>query len=460
LTGNLLAKLNRPRWRIVMVAAGVAIPLAYLSYWAGVPQKGVVAFVIGLGVFLGLTLACGWLAWRFLFRTESGEQAGSHPMLLGPGQRRLLALVMAMGSLALMVGGFWDEIWHRKYGLPFGEDLLWRPHLLIYFGLLMPPVLAAVTLVQIIERGEGRLPQRLRSDPGMSLLVLLGAFLLLNVPADPIWHVIYGEDISAWSLPHLVLMLCAGLLALLGAFFQLSTVESREAWRPVWALPWAASFVLVFFTCALSIMAQVLIGDFAAENPMALIRPFWLLPTLITALAILMGTMVNHTTRSFGAATAVGLLAVATRFALVRVFNFGEISAGTWLPIVPPLVALDLWYAFRTTRGRPPARAAANGLAALAGAAVSIWMIPSFYTFLHYDAMGLGVTLLIAWAVGSAANGLGKMAGDSLATASRDAQPLDAAFRQSAWVGPLLFGVAVLFIICFVATAVPPIHTF
>ncbi len=137
-----------------------------------------------------------------------------------------MAALLALGSLALMVGGFWDEVWHRKYGLPFGEDLLWRPHLLIYFGLLLPPALAAVSLVQIITRGEGRLPQRLRADPGMSLLVFLGVFLLLNVPADPIWHLIYGEDISAWSLPHLVLMLSAGLLALLGA--ALPTLDGRE----------------------------------------------------------------------------------------------------------------------------------------------------------------------------------------------------------------------------------------
>jgi len=457
---NLLAKLNKPRWRIVIVAAGVVIPLAYLSYWAGVPQKGVTAFLIGLGAFLGLTITCGWLAWRLLFRPVPIDEVGPRPPLLSPGQRRLMAVPLALGSLALMVGGFWDEVWHRKYGLPFGQDLLWRPHLMIYFGLLLPPVLAALSLVQIIKRGEGRLKERLRADPGMSLLVLLGAFLLFNVPADPIWHVIYGGDISAWSLPHLILMLCAGLLALLGAFFQLSTVPGGEAWRPVWALPWAASFALVFFTGAISIMAQVLIGDFAAENPMALIRPFWLLPTLMTALAVLMGTLVNHSTRSFGAATAVGLLAVTTRFALVRVFNFGEISAGTWVPLLPPLVALDLWYAFRTARGRLPASTAANGLAALAGAAASIWMIPSFYTFLHYDAMGLGVTLLIGWAAGSAANGLGRMAGDSLATASRNAQPLDAAFRQRGWVTPLLFGAAVLFIIYFVATAPPPIHTF
>ncbi len=114
----------------------------------------------------------------------------------------------------------------------------------------------------------------------------------------------------------------------------------------------------------MSIMAQVLIGDFAGENPMALLRPYWLLPTLITALALLMGTLANHVTRSYGAATAVGLLAWATRLALVRAFAFDEIVAGAWLPLLPPLLALDLWYAFRTIRGGPPASAAANGLAA------------------------------------------------------------------------------------------------
>ncbi len=70
------------------------------------------------------------------------------------------------------------------------------------------------------------------------------------------------------------------------------------------------------------------------------------------------------------------------------------------------------------------------------------------------------MTLLIGWVVGSAANGLGKMTGNSLATASRNIQPLDPAFRQRAWVAPLLFGAAVLFIVYFVATAAPPIRTF
>ncbi len=85
MTDNLLAKLNKPRWRIVMVAAGGVIPLAYLSYWAGVPQKGVAAFVIGLGAFLGLTITCAWLAWRFLFRPVPMDEAGPLPAAIGSG---------------------------------------------------------------------------------------------------------------------------------------------------------------------------------------------------------------------------------------------------------------------------------------------------------------------------------------------------------------------------------------
>jgi hypothetical protein len=44
--------------------------------------------------------------------------------------RYRMALVVLGSFVLLRLGASWDELWHRQYGVPFGEDLLWPPHLL------------------------------------------------------------------------------------------------------------------------------------------------------------------------------------------------------------------------------------------------------------------------------------------------------------------------------------------
>lgn len=429
--------------------------LAYLSYWAGVPRQGVTAFVIGIVVLVGVTLGYGFGAWLLLFRPAQGGEASAPREILSPESRRLLALLLAVGALCLTVGGFWDEVWHRKYGLPFGQDLFWRPHLLIYFGLLLPPALAGVSLILLLTRGVGSLRRRLRADTGLAWMVLLGGFLLFNVPADPIWHTIYGADISAWSLPHLVLMISAIMLALLGSYFLLSTPRPPARWasliahRPV--------YVLVFFTSAMSILAQVLIGDFAHGNPMVPLRPVWLLPALITTVALLMGTLTLHATRAYGAATALGLLTVLVRFAMVQAFDFPQIRPAAWLPLLPLLLALDLVYAFRIRRGRGVPSALGSGLAAVAGAAVSMGLLPYFYDFPPRTVPEIGMSLGACLVAGTAASWLGRLIGDSLAGGT-GARAVESGPRRMVWVAPLVLSASIVVIVYMIATAIPPGH--
>ena len=49
----------------------------------------------------------------------------------------------------------------------------------------------------------------------VGLLILNAAFLLYALPADPVWHLIFGEDITAWSVPHLILLISFVLTQLL-----------------------------------------------------------------------------------------------------------------------------------------------------------------------------------------------------------------------------------------------------
>ena len=452
--------LREPRWQPVLAGAIVAASLFYLSYWAGVPERGLAAFLVGIAVLVGLTLACGAAAWQWSRPAAVAEAARAAAGITTSATRRLMAAFLAIGTLSLTVGGFWDEVWHRKYGLPFGEDLLWRPHLLIYFGLLLPPALAAGSLVPLLRPGQGSVRDRLRLDRGLSLLLTLGVFLLFSVPADPVWHLLYGEDISAWSLPHLVLMLSALMLAMLGVYLHLSTSPARREWTGPLPLRPTALFSLVFFTGAASIMAQVLIGDFSAGNPMALQRPAWLLPALMMGLALFVGTMANHANRSYGAASAVGGLTLAVRYLLVLAFEFREIHPAAWLPWLPPLVVLDLWYAFRIGRRRPPASSTATAGVALAGAAISLWLIPRYYSYLRFTSGELVASLIMSWLVAVAAVWLGKLIGDSLAAAGEGTPSSLSPAPPRAWIAPAVLFAWLLVVIYFVVTSTPPTHTF
>lgn len=449
---------KRSALRPLGAAALVALTLASLAYWAGVPRSGLAAFVLGIAVLIGWVLLFGVLAWRLIARPAAPRPSAETGF--GPSARRLMAVFLAISTLSLTVGGFWDEVWHRKFGLPFGEDLLWRPHLLIYFGLLVPPALAAVSLLQTLRRGRGSLRDRLGTDRRLILLWLLGGFLLFSVPADPVWHVIYGEDISAWSLPHLVLMLSALLVAALGAYLHLTTLPIRRGWSSLLAVPRATLFSAVYFLGGASIAAQVLIGDFSAGNPAAVARPAWLLPTLVTALAVLLGSLANHSVRAYGAATAVGILTLATRFLLIQVFAFPEIDAAAWLPLLPPLVALDIGFAWRSRRVHPAVSPLVVAATVLPGSALALWMIPRWYSYVHLGGLDVGVSLVTSLLAATAAAWVGGMIGDSLVGAGDAAEGSEERAVGPRWGALAILGAWTLLVTYLVATAAPPTHTF
>jgi hypothetical protein len=186
---------------------------------------------------------------------------------------------------------------------------------------------------------------------------------------------------------------------------------------------------------------------------MAIDRPLWLLPALMTGLALFLGTTANHAGRWYGAATAVGVLTLAVRLILVSAFDFHQIEVVAWLPWLPPLIALDLWYAVR--RGATP-RTVATATAALAGAAVSLWVLPEFYPYLELSGAGLAFALAVCWIVSLAAVWLGRTIGDGLATGLRDGSGPDSSPRSPAWIAPAVLAAWLTFVTVFIATAGPP----
>jgi len=175
--------------------------------------------------------------------------------------------------------------------------------------------------------------------------------------------------------------------------------------------------------------------------------------------ALLMGTLAIHATRAYGAATALGLLTVLIRFALVAAFDFPQIRPGAWLPLLPLLLALDLVYAFRIRQGQPPPSALGSGLGAVPGAAVSIGLIPFFFDYAPRGALEIGASLVACLVAGTAASWLGKLIGDSLA-ARTVARPVETGPRRMVWVAPVIFSASIAVIVYMIATAIPPGHFF
>ncbi len=447
---------TRPRWTLPIIAIVAVIVFVALTLWGGAPRQQASLFAAGVALLIGVLLMYGLAVWYLLIRLLPVQLTIPQTALFSVPQRRLMAVLLLIGAACLVVGGFWDEVWHRSFGFPFGPDLLWRPHLLIYTSLLIPSILALVIVFRMIVNGEGAWQQRFRADRVLGFLTLTGALLVFIVPADPIWHTIYGADISAWSLPHIVLLFTVSVITLLAAAVELTTLPWRQ-WEAIWRI--AAPDVLVLLACAfaLELQAQVLATDWENANAIVRARPDWLLPAIYVALAAFMGSLSNHALRRWGAATAIGLLMLAIRFGLIQLFSYQRITINSWLPILPPLIALDVWYAFRIKTGKAASSATLNALATTLGLLLgSIVVINRVFA---HPQIGTGNLLSVSVAcvlIGTGASWIGQTLGHYLATENKH---LEEVGRTAAWMRPvpvLLLAGTLIFIVCFIVTATPP----
>jgi hypothetical protein len=135
----------------------------------------------------------------------------------------------AVSGLLFITGGLWDEIWHRLYGVSeVLNDFLWPPHKMLYGSM---GINAAIVLVALFAglRGRGSLLQRLRAEPLIALIGVASAYMMFSAPSDAIWHQIYGLDITAWSLPHILLVGGVALIMITATVIQVSLLPP-----PIW----------------------------------------------------------------------------------------------------------------------------------------------------------------------------------------------------------------------------------
>jgi hypothetical protein len=324
------------RWIGAAPVVALGLIFGVLAYWGGAPHRDA-AFFAGVVVLLAALGLYGGLVWVLLFKPLAPE-VNPVPQT-SVRARQILAMLVGICGVNFVVGGIWDAVWHLTYGIPFGKDLLWRPHLLLYSSFLLIAGFAFGGLYIVFKQGQGSLQQRYRQNPLIGLLALVSGFMLMVVPADPIWHTIYGEDISAWSLPHLVLAAGFTLVMIVSAMVQAST-SWRAGWQTIRDLQFGDVFTLLplAFACFITLLLGTVEWswiDRIPAHPTGVFwqRPEWLYPVICLTLAVLFSVLALRLTRLSGAAALVGL-------AVLGIQALTQAAAGPLLPVSDGWLAL------------------------------------------------------------------------------------------------------------------------
>lgn len=230
-------------------------------------------------------------------------------------QLNVATLVLVSGAL-FSAGARWDELWHRMYG-GFGDDFLWPPHILLYGGLAMNVGFAAWGLSRTLS-GRGSVRQRFRAQPLIGLLGLVAAYQIASIPSDVIWHIIIGPDLTAWSLPHVVLALTTSTIWLAGIALAISSRGGLGVWRVLGRL--GRAHLIVIGLAALCELALLQIGvtewewlGDAGSLAVAAQRPAWAYLAIALAVGIGCSSIALYATRRIGAATCTALLALGVQ---------------------------------------------------------------------------------------------------------------------------------------------------
>ncbi|MCY4020382.1 MAG: hypothetical protein OXG39_13320 [Chloroflexi bacterium] len=449
---------NRLSW--ILGAIVGAFIFAAFSVWGGIPAETSAAlFWLQAGLFFLVICAFVLALWHLLMRPLAPNLRQPTIAPLSFRARETIALILASGGFSISIGAVWDELWHRSYGIPFGEDLFWRPHLLMYFGFATAIVTGSWALLYLNRNLRGNFQQRFRSNSLVGLLILNAAFLLYALPADPLWHWIFGEDISAWSVPHLILLASFVLTQLLALVFHVSTVWQPE-WRSIFKLRLGDGLSLLILASILLSWLLLMLIDWDATLAglrlewLGLYRPEWLLAANLLACVTFTGVMATRLLRCAGAATAAGVLALALRYGLIQLFEAEMLQYVAWIAALLPLVAIDIWafYCSGIRKRAPEWRGTA--VFVIAAMALNAPVIRRLYQLEGSDNLAYGLAVIIT---GIGMSWLSHRLADAMR--SRILVEADDVAESRAMSVKLSFGMIgtfLAFMFLFITTASPP----
>ena len=449
------------RMRGAVIGAGALVVLISLVRWGGVARPGPL-FVAGVALLSGIIFAFGLLVWWLFLSPMANASYRAVPR--SAESRQIVAILVVLSGMLYVIGLFWDEVWHRRYG-GFGNDFLWPPHMLLYGSLGLIAVFAVGGLLLVL-RASGDIRQRFRSDPLVGLLGLMAAFQVASLPSDQLWHQIYGLDITAWSLPHLLLISGSTLVFLAAIGMQLSLVPPGP-WRGLRGLRLPELLTLVLITWAAVILVQLGTTEWegiteigrgeTAFSRAFWARPEWLYPVVVISIASFVGNLAVHALRRAGVATLVGLAVLGFRLGGIAVASDVGLGVVAQVLLLPPLLALDGWYAARREHAAELRTLLGGNL--LAGAVFLLVGLPLIAALMVYPRVNgatlpgmIGMSLLMAHAAGWTGARLGGWLGGIERQANVQARPS----ARVSWIAAGALAAAVAFLLVFVLTARPP----
>jgi hypothetical protein len=261
---------------------------------------------LGLSALITILGLIAWWLFASPVRGDLHRAAPRSPVLR---LRYGMALVVLLSFVLLRIGASWDELWHRLYGVPFGEDLLWPPHVLMYASFILNVALVGIGL-SVGLQGRGSLRARFRREPLLSMLGLLASFGFAFIPVDIVWHQVIGPDLTAASPPHVVGALSGSAVALVGVALVLSTAKATP-WRRLLDRPRSVDIVALAILALLALnWLQLLTTEWDWANRIAESRPAWVYPVIVGVVGGAFSHLALHATRRVGAAAAVALKTV------------------------------------------------------------------------------------------------------------------------------------------------------
>lgn len=404
-----------------------------IAYQGGRTQGGA-SLLLGFAAMFTLMSVAGLLGW-WLFAsripsraTDPGtgrRSAASAATGAGSVLPQVVAFATGIAGMLLTAGSAWDAAWHRRFGTQLVlNDFFWPPHLVIYGSMALLGCFSLLA-VRIAFRGSGGLRRRVRAMPVVGVIGLVAAYVGASGPSDLLWHKAYGVDISAWSLPHVVLAVLIALVVLCGAAAVADPV-ARQTWRGPGAIRLRDLLCLLILTVGTAPMLLVFTGDYSGQalpggvEPFgSYLRPDFWYPVTMSGLGVMFSAIVASLLRRVGAATlwAVGLVTVQA--VMLTLFDgWGQPFASALLGhllLVPPAIAVDLWLARRVLRRNAPGLAAGGVPAGVTAVAVTLLAIRGWTSYPVVSA-GLVVTcVLLSALLGCWAGWFGSIAGTALA---------------------------------------------
>jgi hypothetical protein len=453
--------------RPILIGGVALFVLVMLAYWGGAAKPGPL-FYFGIAMFSIMIVGFGAATWwLFLSPLPAHTIRRAHSISQSNSVRQVVGVLAVIGNLAFVTGAFWDEVWHRLYGIGGAiNDFLWRPHLMIYGSMGLTALFAFGGLL-IALRGEGDIRARFRNEPLMGMLGLAASYLACSTFSDLLWHQIYGLDITAWSLPHIFLGAGSAFVMLATVSLHLSQVPQRE-WRGLNGLSLPEAIAILMTGAAAMLIAQValtewdgirVIGDPGRAAFWA--RPEWVYPVVVVSLSTFFSAFIIHALRRAGVATLIMLTALGVRALYFTLFglwgsNVGMALNAQWL-MIPAAVALDGWYAMR--RAQADSRTTLNSGSLIAGLFFLICALPLLPTLMIYPRVNgdtvpamAGFSLLAALWFGW----VGARFGAWLGGLGRQAEAAETAKVRTLWVGAGMMAAFVIFALIFILTATPP----